>query len=276
MKIRTEDLDFSGKRVLITGAASGIGAEMAKTFGEHGASLILADIKKIQKDDRESLSGIVKTIQFDQADPTSIEKMATEVGRVDVLLNNAGVVWMGPFEEMSDLDINRLIAINLVGHITVAQKIGKSMLEQRSGVIINTSSQLAFHGAAERAVYAATKWAVAGLTESLRLEVKKMGKSGVKFSSIHPNFLKKGLFEGTKLNFLGQLLAPGVKSHDAVAKVIVNRAIKLGFHSPKVPWIMNQIVLLRALLPSSLLIKFSSLYGLYDMMDDYKGYEDGR
>ena len=60
----------------------------------------------------------MKTIQFDQADPTSIAKMSTEVGRVDVLLNNAGVVWMGPFEEMS-LDINRLIAINLVGHITV-------------------------------------------------------------------------------------------------------------------------------------------------------------
>ena len=127
MKIETKDLDFSGKRVLITGAASGIGAEMAKTFSEHGASLILADITKIQKDDSKRLSGLVKIIQFDQADPTSIAKMATEVGRVDVLLNNAGVVWMGPFEEMSDLDINRLIAINLVGHITVAQKIGRSM-----------------------------------------------------------------------------------------------------------------------------------------------------
>ena len=91
MKIEIKDLDFNGKRVLITGAASGIGAEMAKTFGEHGASLILADITKIQKDDCERLSGLVKTIQFDQADPISIEKMATEVGRVDVLLNNAGL-----------------------------------------------------------------------------------------------------------------------------------------------------------------------------------------
>ena len=86
MKIETKDLDFSGKRVLITGAASGIGAEMAKTFSEHGASLILADITKIQKDDSRRLSGLVKTIQFDQADPTSIAKMATEVGRVDVCL----------------------------------------------------------------------------------------------------------------------------------------------------------------------------------------------
>ena len=144
MKIETKDLDFSGKRVLITGAASGIGAEMAKTFSEHGASLILADITKIQKDDCKRLSGLVKTIQFDQEDPTSIAKMASKVGRVDILLNNAGVVWMGPFEEMSDLDIKKLIAVNLVGHITVAQKIGKSMLEQRSGVIINTSSCLLY------------------------------------------------------------------------------------------------------------------------------------
>ena len=183
MKIETKDLDFSGKRVLITGAASGIGAEMAKTFSEHGASLILADITKIQKDDYKRLSGLVKTIQFDQADPTSIAKMSTEVGRVDVLLNNAGVVWMGPFEEMSDLDINRLIAINLVGHITVAQKIGRSMLEQRSGVIINTSSQLAFHGAAERAVYAATKAGVSQFTKSIAVE---WASKGVRVAGIAP------------------------------------------------------------------------------------------
>lgn len=183
MKIETKDLDFSGKRVLITGAASGIGAEMAKTFGEHGASLILADIRKIQKDDCESLSGPVKTIQFDQADTESTAEMAKEVGGVDVLLNNAGVVWMGPFEQMSDLDINRLIAINLVGHITVAQKIGKLMLEQRSGVIINTSSQLAFHGAAERAVYAATKAGVPQFTKSIAAE---WASKGVRVAGIAP------------------------------------------------------------------------------------------
>ena len=183
MKIETEDLDFSGKRVLITGAASGIGAEMAKTFGDHGASLILADIKKIQKDDCESLSGLVKTIQFDQADTASIAEMATEVGAVDVLLNNAGVLSMGPFEHMSDLDINRLIAVNLTGHITVAQKIGKSMLEQRSGVIINTSSQLAFHGAAERAVYAATKAGVSQFTKSIAAE---WASKGVRVAGIAP------------------------------------------------------------------------------------------
>tara|TARA_B100000609_G_C17220103_1_gene439442 strand:- start:93 stop:839 length:747 start_codon:yes stop_codon:yes gene_type:complete len=183
LKIEAEDLDFSGKRVLITGAASGIGAEMAKTFGEHGASLILADIAKIQKGDCEKLSGLEKTIQFDQADPKSIAKMATEVGRVDILLNNAGVVWMGPFEEMSELDINRVISINLVGHISVAQKIGKSMLEQGSGVIINTSSQLAFHGAAERAVYAATKAGVSQFTKSIAAE---WASKGVRVAGIAP------------------------------------------------------------------------------------------
>ena len=178
--------------------------------------------------------------------------------------------------DRSDEELENLINVNFTSMIYTIRAFMPKMLEKNSGHIINISSASSLTGAPKLAVYAATKWAVAGLTESLRLEVQKMGKNGVKFSSIHPNFLKKGLFEGTKLNFIGQLLAPGVKSHDQVAKVIVNRAIKLGFHSPKVPWIMNQIVLLRAILPSSLLIKFSSLYGLYNMMDDYKGYNDGR
>ena len=117
----------------------------------------------------------MKTIQFDQDRSNIHSKDGNRGRRVDVLLNNAGVVWMGPFEEMSDLDINRLIAINLVGHITVAQKIGKSMLEQRSGVIINTSSQLAFHGAAERAVYAATKAGVSQFTKSIAAEWASKG-----------------------------------------------------------------------------------------------------
>jgi len=204
------------------------------------------------------------------------EIIKEKFGSIDILINNAGTVYTGYMLDRTDEELENLINVNFTSMIYTIRAFMPGMLEKNFGHIINISSASSLTGAPKLAVYAATKWAVAGLTESLRLEVKKMGKYGVKFSSVHPNFLKKGLFEGTKLNFLGQLLAPGVKSHDQVAKVIVNRAIKLGFHSPKVPWIMNQMVLFRALLPSSLLIKLSSFYGLYNMMDDYKGYKDGR
>ena len=277
-------MNLKNKLVLITGGAKGIGLATAQRILNEGGKVILWDFKE---DDLNKTVNNFKEQGFDVfsqiCNVTNKEQVYSNAniikekfGSLDILINNAGTVYTGYMLDRSDEELENLINVNFTSMIYTIRAFMPGMLEKNSGHIINISSASSMTGAPKLAVYAATKWAVAGLTESLRLEVQKMGKSGVRFSSIHPNFLKKGLFEGTKLNFLGQLLAPGVKSHDAVAKVIVNRAIKLGFHSPKVPWIMNQVVLLRALLPSSLLIKFSSLYGLYDMMDDYKGYEDGR
>ena len=178
--------------------------------------------------------------------------------------------------DRTDEELENMINVNFTSMIYTIRAFLPSMLDRNFGHVINISSASALVGAPKLAIYAATKWGVMGLTESLRLEAIKMGKKGVKFSSIHPNFIKKGLFKGTKLNFLGNILAPGIKDHDAVAKVIMNRAIRFGFHSPKVPWVMNQLTLLRALIPSSLLVKLGSLYGADNMMDQYKGYEDGR
>ena len=277
-------MNLKNKLVLITGGAKGIGLATAQRILNEGGKVILWDFNE---DDLNKTVNNFKEQGFDVfsqiCNVTNKEQVYSNAniikekfGSLDILINNAGTVYTGYMLDRSDEELENLINVNFTSMIYTIRAFMPGMLEKNSGHIINISSASSMTGAPKLAVYAATKWAVAGLTESLRLEVQKMGKSGVRFSSIHPNFLKKGLFEGTKLNFLGQLLAPGVKSHDAVAKVIVNRAIKLGFHSPKVPWIMNQVVLLRALLPSSLLIKVSSLYGLYDMMDDYKGYEDGR
>ena len=277
-------MNLKNKLVLITGGAKGIGLATAQRILSEGGKVILWDFNE---DDLNKTVNNFKEKGFDVfsqiCDVTNKEQVYSNAniikekfGSLDILINNAGTVYTGYMLDRSDEELENLINVNFTSMIYTIRAFMPAMLEKNSGHIINISSASSMTGAPKLAVYAATKWAVAGLTESLRLEVQKMGKSGVRFSSIHPNFLKKGLFEGTKLNLLGRILAPGVNSHDDVARVIVNRAIKLGFHSPKVPWIMNQVVLLRALLPSSLLIKFSSLYGLYDMMDDYKGYEDGR
>jgi len=277
-------MNLKNKLVLITGGAKGIGLATAQRILNEGGKVILWDfneddlnktVHNFKEQGFDVFSQICNVSNKEQV-YSNANIIKEKFGSLDILINNAGTVYTGYMLDRSDEELENLINVNFTSMIYTIRAFMPGMLDKNSGHIINISSASSMTGAPKLAVYAATKWAVAGLTESLRLEVQKMGKSGVKFSSVHPNFLKKGLFEGTKLNFLGQLLAPGVKSHDAVAKVIVNRAIKLGFHSPKVPWIMNQVVLLRALLPSSLLIKVSSLYGLYDMMDDYKGYKDGR
>ena len=277
-------MNLKHKHVLITGGAKGIGLATAKRILNEGANVILWDFKEddllqtvrdLKEQGHDVFSQICDVTNKEQVYQNA-EIIKEKFGSIDILINNAGTVYTGYMLDRTDEELENLINVNFTSMIYTIRAFMPGMLEKNLGHIINISSASSLTGAPKLAVYAATKWAVAGLTESLRLEVKKMGKYGVKFSSVHPNFLKKGLFEGTKLNFLGQLLAPGVKSHDQVAKVIVNRAIKLGFHSPKVPWIMNQMVLFRALLPSSLLIKLSSFYGLYNMMDDYKGYKDGR
>ena len=277
-------MHLKNKIVLVTGAAKGIGLATVKRLLQKEAKVILWDfqpddlnatVQSLKNDGHDVFSQVCDVTNKEQVYHNA-EIIKKEIGDIDILINNAGTVYTGYMLDRSDAELENMINVNFTSMIYTIRAFMPAMLEKNRGHIVNISSASSLIGAPKLAIYAATKWAVMGLTESLRLEAIKMGKKGVKFSSVHPNFLKKGLFEGTKLNLLGSLFAPGVKSHDAVAKVIVNRAIGWGFHSPKVPWIMNQSVLLRALLPSSLLIKFGNIYGLNNMMDEYTGYKDGR
>ena len=183
MKIEASDLDFTGKRVLVTGAASGIGAAMARTFHAHGALVVLADR------DADGLSRVAaeltgsESVVFHQAELASIEALAEAAGAVDVLLNNAGVLWSGPFAEMPMAELDRVVTINMLGPMRVAHAIGTAMLARGTGVIVNTASQLAFHGSAERAVYASTKAGIAQFTKSIAAE---WAPRGVRVVAIAP------------------------------------------------------------------------------------------
>ena len=277
-------MNLKNKIVLVTGAAKGIGLATVKRLLKKEAKVILWDfqsddlniaVQSLKNEGHDVFSQVCDVTNKEQVYDNA-EVIKKEIGDIDILINNAGTVYTGYMLDRSDAELENMINVNFTSMIYTIRAFMPAMLEKNKGHIVNISSASSLIGAPKLAIYAATKWAVMGLTESLRMEAIKMGKKGVKFSSVHPNFLKKGLFEGTKLNFLGSIFAPGVKSHDAVAKVIVNKAIRWGFHSPKVPWIMNQSVLLRALLPSSLLIKFGNIYGVNNMMDEYTGYKDGR
>ncbi len=277
-------MNLKNKIVLVTGAAKGIGLATVKRLLKKEAKVVLWDfqpddlntaVQSLKNDGHDVFSQVCDVTNKEQVYHNA-EVIKKEIGDIDILINNAGTVYTGYMLDRSDAELENMINVNFTSMIYTIRAFMPAMLEKNKGHIVNISSASSLIGAPKLAIYAATKWAVMGLTESLRMEAIKMDKKGVKFSSVHPNFLKKGLFEGTKLNLLGSIFAPGVKSHDAVAKVIVNKAIGWGFHSPKVPWIMNQSVLLRALLPSSLLIKFGNIYGVNNMMDEYTGYKDGR
>jgi NAD(P)-dependent dehydrogenase (short-subunit alcohol dehydrogenase family) len=176
------DLDFTGRRVLVTGAANGFGAAMTSLFHIAGARLVLADIEEQTLAAVASRYGAEAHV-FDQADPTSVEGLAKAAGPIDILINNAGVLVAKPLLETSFEDIRRTIDIDFIGALRLMQLIGRGMVERRRGVILSIGSQTAFSGGENRAVYAAAKAAISQLTKSAAVE---WGPYGVRVVCLAP------------------------------------------------------------------------------------------
>jgi NAD(P)-dependent dehydrogenase (short-subunit alcohol dehydrogenase family) len=177
-----EALDFTGRRVLITGAANGFGEATARAFAERGASLILADIEK------ESLLRLAAELRceghvFDQSVPESVERLAQVAGPIDILVNNAGVLIARPLLETTLEDIRRLVDTDLIGALVLMQSVGRGMVERKRGVIVSIGSQTAFSGGENRAVYAAAKAAISQLTRAAAVE---WGPHGVRVVCLAP------------------------------------------------------------------------------------------
>ena len=176
--------DMTGRRVLITGAAGGIGSAMARSFSAHGATLVLADRNQTGLDElATSVGGNPPCLSYDQSIPEEVEKLAAKAGPIDILLNNAGILAMSPLQEQSTEEITQLIAINLTGPILLANALAKGMIARGRGVIVNTASQLAFTGAMDRSVYSTTK---AGLVQFTRTAATEWARHGVRVVALAP------------------------------------------------------------------------------------------
>ena len=177
-----QDLDFTGRRILVTGAANGFGAAMAGLFHAAGARLALADIEEQPLVELATRYGAEAHV-FDQADPASVERLADAAGPVDILINNAGVLVAKPLLETSYEEIRRIVDIDFVGALRLIQLVGRGMVERRKGVILSIGSQTAFSGGENRAVYAAAKAAISQITKAAAVE---WGPHGVRVVCLAP------------------------------------------------------------------------------------------
>ena len=177
-----QDLDYTGRRVLVTGAANGFGAAMAQEFATAGASVVMADIEQEALQAGATALG-AEALVFDQTDPASVAAMADAAGAVDVLVNNAGVLLAKPLLDSDAADMRRLIEVDFWGAALVLKAVGAGMVARQSGVILSISSQTAFCGGEGRAVYAAAKAAISQLTRGAAVE---WGPFGVRVLALAP------------------------------------------------------------------------------------------
>ncbi len=272
-------MKLNGKTAIVTGGAMGIGLATSKLLVKEGCIITIWDINKVEmqkaKKDLESLGGKVFTYQCDVTDKKRVYSLALkakkEMGHIDILVNNAGYVKGGEFLDHDDEVWEKTIQVNLTSMIYTIKAVLPGMYERNSGHIVNISSAAGLLGVAGLSMYAATKWAVLGLTESLRFESWNKGKKGVKWTSIHPSYLAHGMFEGAKLGFLGNLIVPLVKSHDVIAKAIVYGALIKGKYSVRRPRSLRLSILLRGILPDLIFQKLMILLGVHKSMETWQG-----
>jgi short-subunit dehydrogenase len=195
---------LKGAVVAITGASSGIGEATALAFARKGSRLALGArrlerLNAVAQRCREKGSADVSTRRLDvgkRADARAFVAAALrDHERIDVLVNNAGLGWMGRFHEMPEEKVDELVATNLAGVIATTQAALPSMLERRRGVIINVASVVGLRAAPYSAVYSATKHAVVGLSHALRGE---LSGTGVKVCVVYPASTKTEFFDATE------------------------------------------------------------------------------
>lgn len=164
--------------VFITGASSGIGAATAQHFLQHGWNVV-ATMRAPDRQTTLRAQARLELLTLDVTDDTSITAAVAAAqrrfGRIDVLVNNAGVGLVGPLEGVTADQVQRHFATNVVGLIALTREILPIFREQHSGVIVNLSSVVGRFGVPFHTVYCAAKFAVEGLSEALRMELQPFG-----------------------------------------------------------------------------------------------------
>jgi len=233
---------LKGKVVLITGAASGLGRELALSFAGEGSDLVLVDIDTEQLSETaamtERLGARTMSRKVDVSSYEAMSELAdevlTELGRVDVLVNNAGVGVGGGLQTIPVEDIEWIIGINLMGEVYGTRAFLPQMVERKAGYVINVASLSGLVALPGHIAYTTSKFGIVGFSQSLWAEVRR---HGIGVTLVCPGGMKTNIISHTRMHAenerqrkfqdrFAEILNNGMDPRDAADRVM--KAVKKG------------------------------------------------
>lgn len=174
------------KTVLVTGGSRGIGEAICRRLSNDGYFVLINYINSEEKAERlaEEING--RAVCFDVSDTYSVKKAFSDIGKVDLLINNAGVSEINLFTHIPQENASRIMNINLIGTMNCAREALPAMINQKSGCIINIASMWGQCGASCEVDYSASKAGIIGFTKAL---AKEVAPSGIRVNCVSPGFI---------------------------------------------------------------------------------------
>lgn len=260
--------------ILITGGASGIGFIMGRMALEKGArKLVIWDINEIRMEKARNDLGMpdkVVTYKVDVSDSyavkTAYDKTRAECGYIDILVNCAGVVTGNKtFDEQTVQDIDRTISINTLAPMYLTLQALPDMIARDKGHVCNIASAAGMISNPRMSVYVASKWAVIGWSDSIRIELKQR-HSHVRITTVAPYYINTGMFNGVQSR-----IVPILHPESTARKII--RAIECDKDFKGIPFTFHLTRFFQGLLPTSWFDTIIGKWaGIYSAMDNFTGH----
>ena len=275
---------FKGKRVLITGGASGIGKLMGGMALDKGAAaLVIWDINQEsieqvvselgQAAKAQGRAGRVYGMRVDVSNQAMVadryEQTKREVGEIDILINSAGIITSNKtFDQCTPDEINRTMMVNALAPMYVAQQVLPDMVARDSGHICNIGSAGGMISNPRMSIYAASKWATIGWSDSVRIELREM-RSRVRVTTIAPYYITTGMFDGVRSKIF-PLLRPENVAARIIRSIEHDKSFKM--FMPWIPCPHHFIRLLQGILPIRVFDWLvGRVLGIYHTMDHFTG-----
>lgn len=266
-----------GATVLVTGAASGMGLLYARRAAAEGARAVV-----LWDRDEQGLINAVEALQHqtqvfahtvDLLEIESIRNAArnteAQIGSPDILINNAGIVSGNEYFWLTDslADNEKTMQVNTLAHMHVTREFLPMMIADsgRAKRILNVASAAATVSNPRMSVYAASKWAMYGWSDSLRLELKQAGHPHIRVTTFCPSYVSTGMFAGARGMFLTPVISPDQAVQAAWQAMLEGKPVQL------TPWAVNLAKVLRGILPVRAWDRAAKWMRIYNSMDKFTG-----